>query len=65
MEIFSYLKKEKSLNIIRYNKGIQNIMEININDYIKRSKIEIEIILREGKNYLPFDFINVKISCLF
>jgi len=59
MEIFSYLKKEKSLNIIRYNKEIQNRMKININDYIKRSKIEIEIILWKGKNYFPFDFINV------
>ena len=34
-------------------------MEININDYIKCSKIEIEIILWEGKHYFPFSFINV------
>ena len=57
--IFNYLKKEKLLNIIRYNKEIQNRLEININDYIKCSKIEIEIILWEGEKYLPFDFINV------
>jgi len=59
MEIFNYLKQEKSLNIIRYNKGIQNRLEINRNDYIKCSKIEIEIILWEGKRDLPYSFINV------
>ena len=57
--IFNYLKKKKLLYIIRYNKEIQNRLEININDYIKCSKIEIEIILWEGEKYLPFDFINV------
>ena len=58
-QISNYLQKEKILNIIKYNKKIQNRLEININDYIKCSKIEIEIILWEGKKYLPFDFINV------
>ena len=59
MEIYNCLKKEKSLNIIRYNKAIQNRLEININDYIKFSKIEIEINLQEGKHYFPFSFIKV------
>ena len=58
-QLFNYLQKEKLLNIIRYNKEIQNRLEININDYIKCSKIEIEIILWEGKKYPPFYFINV------
>ena len=58
-QISNYLQKEKFLNIIKYNKEIQNRLEININDYINCSKIEIEIILWEGKKYLPFNFINV------
>jgi hypothetical protein len=33
-------------------------LEININDYIKCSIIEIEIILWEGEKYFPFYFIN-------
>ena len=59
MEIFKCLKKKKSLNIVRYNKEIQNRLEININDYIKFSKIEIEIVLVEGPHYFSFKFINV------
>ena len=58
-QISNYLQKEKFLNTIKHNKEIQIRLEININDYIKCSKIEIEIILWEGKKYLPFDFINV------
>jgi len=59
MEIFKCLKKKKSLNVVRYNKEIQNRLEININDYIKFSKIEIEIVLIGGKYYFSFPFINV------
>ena len=58
-QMLDFLQKEKLLNIIRYNKEIQNRFEININDYIKCSKIEIEIILWEGKKYFPFSFINI------
>ena len=42
------LSKKKLLNIIKYNKTIQNILDININNYKKYSEIyspiEIEII---------------------
>ena len=50
IEIFNILKENKKLNIIRYNKHIQNKINIDINDYIKEySKIEIEIIPEDDK----------------
>ena len=42
--IFKCLPKLKFLNTIRYNKSIQNRLNININDYKDNAKIEIEII---------------------
>ena len=42
-KIFNYLPKNKSLDIIKYNKKIQKRIDININDYENYSKIEIEI----------------------
>ena len=54
IKIFDNLKETKKLNIIRYNKRIQNRMNKDINDYIKEySKIEIEIIPAEN-NYGKF-----------
>ena len=48
IKIFDYLRKNKMLDIIKHNKKIQNILNININDYKEYlglfSPIEIEII---------------------
>ena len=50
IQIFDNLNENKKLNIIRYNKHIQNKINIDINDYIKEySKIEIEIIPEDDK----------------
>ena len=43
-QIFDNLQQNKVLNIIRYNKIIQSILYININDYKKNSNIETETI---------------------
>ena len=43
--IFGLLQKNKLLRIIRYNKKLQKILNIDINNYKKECfKIEIEII---------------------
>ena len=44
------MQSERILNIIRYNKSLQSILEKNINDYIKEYlKIKIEIFPIENK----------------
>ena len=49
-QIFDNLKENKLLEIIRYNKNIQNKLNKNLIDYIKEySKIVIEIIPKEKK----------------
>jgi len=57
-QIFGNIKQKKLLYLIRYNKNIQNILKIGINDYIEFIKIEIEIfpICKNERNY----FINRK-----
>ena len=46
-KIFNNLEKKKSFNIIKYNKNIKKILDIDINDYKEYSEnyssIEIEI----------------------
>ena len=42
-KIFNHFPKLKTLNIIKYNKNIQNILNINSEDYEYFSEIEIEI----------------------
>ena len=53
--VFSFIHKRKSLEIIKYNKSIQNRINININNYKeyseKYSSIEIEIIPMKIKSY--------------
>ena len=48
LKIFEYIKRNKSLEIIKYNKKIQNRLKINIKDFKEYSEtyssIEIEII---------------------
>ena len=49
-EIFDMMQSERILNIIRYNKNLQSILEKNINDYIKEYlKIKMEIFPIENK----------------
>ena len=57
-KIFSNLKENKLLQIIKYNKNIQKRLNKHINDYIKYNQIEIEIfpINKDDKNY----FINIQ-----
>ena len=55
--IFENIKKNKRLNLVKYNKSIQGRLEIGIDDYIKEySKIEIEII---PKINMVTKFINI------
>ena len=48
-EIFNKLNKKKTLDIIKYNKRIQKLLNININDY-KECHEQIEIIIEPKKN---------------
>ena len=51
------LQKQKNLNIVNYNKNIQNRINVNIKNYKEiYSTIEIEIILIKNKYD---DFINI------
>ena len=60
-KIFEHIKKNKALGIIKYNKKIQNRLNISIKDYKEYSEIyssiEIEIIPIKNK-YAKF--INIK-----
>ena len=51
-KFFGYMSKKKSLETIRYNKGIQKRINININHYIayseRYSSIELDIIPMKG-----------------
>ena len=60
--IFDNLERNKFFNFIRYNKNIQNKLNLNLNDYKKEySQIEIEIILNDNlpDNDIIFNFINI------
>ena len=46
-QMFDYLQNFTILKITRYNKEIQNKLNITINDYKKHAKIEIEIIPKD------------------
>ena len=47
-KIFSYLNQKQKLNMIIYNKELQNIFEVNINDY-KEISGKYKIIEKNGK----------------
>ena len=55
-KIISFMKRNKSLVIMKYNKKLQKRLNININDYKECSKIEIELQLANGEYY---KFINI------
>ena len=48
-KIISFIKINKSLVIMKYNKRLQKRLNININDYRESAKIEIELKLVDGK----------------
>ena len=50
-KIFDFIDKTNSLNIIRYNKAIQNKLDINIDTYKEYSQIifDIKLFNQEGK----------------
>ena len=55
-KIISFIKRNKSLNIMKYNKKLQKRLNININDYKEYSEIEIELKLVDDKSG---EFINI------
>ena len=61
-QIFDNLSKSKSLNIIKYNKNIQNKLEISLNDYKEwntlYSSIIINIIPKKNKYGKFIDILN-------
>ena len=48
-KIYDNLGKKKKLNIVKYNKKLQNRLNLNIKDYEQYCEIEIEIIPCDGK----------------
>ena len=42
-DLFDILNKNKSLNIMKYNKKLQKRLNVSINDYREIAKIEIEL----------------------
>ena len=54
--IFSNPRKRRLLNIVKYNKKIQNRLNLSIKDYKEYPGIEIEIIPKKGKYG---EFINI------
>ena len=55
--IINHIYKKNLLNITRYNKNLQNIFNIGLNDYKELSEIEIEII--PDKRHCIGKFINI------
>ena len=47
--IFEYMTERKYLEVIRYNKSIQKRIDININHYIVKTSIELDIIPMKDK----------------
>ena len=56
MQIFNHLKQKKLFSVIKYNKNIQNKLEINTKDFLD---IEIELIPKEN---IYDKFIHIKYS---
>ena len=49
-KLYDNMPKKKKLVIVKYNKKIQNRLNLSVNDYKECCKIEIEIIPTKGKN---------------
>ena len=69
-EIFGYVNYFKYLEIIRHNKSIQNILNLNIKDYElaykQYNQIEIEILSEKMRfnNYINYNMKKIKIFIL-
>jgi surface protein len=57
-KLFDILNKNKTLNIVKYNKNLQKRLYISINDYRECSEIEIELKLDKNK-VGKYKFINI------
>ena len=55
-KIISFMERNKSLSIMKYNKKLQKRLNISINEYKEYSEIEIELKLADGKYD---EFINI------
>jgi len=49
-KILEYIKKNKSLEIIKYNKKLQKRLNLSINDYKECCEIEIELKIADNKH---------------
>ena len=56
-KIFINLETKRRLNLIKHNKNIKQRLDININDYIEYSEIEIEL-KPDNNKYQQFININ-------
>ena len=48
-KLYDNMTKKKKLQIVKYNKRIQNRLNLDVKDYKEYSEIEIEIIPKKGK----------------
>ena len=60
-KIYDNMTKKKKLKIVKYNKKIQNRLNLDVKDYEEYCKIEIEIIPAKGK-YGRFIYIDVMMN---
>jgi len=64
-KIIGNIPFNKALNIIRYNKHIQKKLNVNINDFIKESVIEIELIPFKKKYGEFINIVNKEQTCFY
>ena len=65
-KIISFMKRNKSLVIMKYNKKLQKRLNISINDYKEYSEIEIELkLLMENMVNLLIYLIKIKNIIIF
>ena len=64
-KIIGNIPFNKALNIIRYNKHIQKKLNVNINDFIKESVIEIELIPFKKKYGEFINIVNKEQICFY
>ena len=63
--MFKNLKENKFMEILKYNKELQKILNIDINDYIEYKNIEIEIIPLNKSNKNIFANIPKQEKCYY
>ena len=57
-KIYNNMTKKKKLEIVKYNKKIQNLINLSVKDYKEYCQIEIELIPNKGKDGIKFININ-------